>query len=1113
MKDRKPIPSTTDKNKQPSGKKTTASTTTPLPVTRPIPAGNSKKRPLSGSKSSTVPKGGTPAKTKTTTISSTTRSAESRSRTSRGSGSKRNSASSNTNPEGEDDDEAENEPTSKINNGFLVGFVQAFRTEEFKKRWNHTSFRMSEFCDYIMEVGGSSSAPAPIAQLHRLAAIKSTGMEKKRKEKEARTNKEGVVSDSKDSKKTTPRTVLDTQQVRQIARASLAVHTFAVNDERVYQLFHKNYVEGNMSPRFLVGTLYIPRILGAKSSKDPASKYLKMKEPTKIEVILFFHSIRIYHTNNDTFTRSASARNKVKGTRVGFAVQTITLCWSRLVGCIQAENLGRLSNLIMPYIMYDSGKGMFRVLKSKDDGFSHSRLERTLEDAQVQEEGATGVSVTAWNRSDELDTAIRYIVDMMFTHLEALIRREYLYSANERDLSRWNVLEKYAVPAVATELPPVFYELPDNIAATLKITKPSELESSPERVNSNIVDVDAMEIDEVMDDQEHMEQPSKRLKLTEEPGDDQNEIQPSGIVVKNEPINTTIKPGRSRDMSNEANDAMTALGTAMEPYCALVDDDFRELITVSTDLFGINLENSVDFIFTDPPYNIRDVTHDKFDADDMKDLVEFFQQTMKEGAHGIIFCAFSQFEQYRKLLLDVCNTELDYDVDDTGNTSTRQQVFQVEAAPIFIVKKDWNFHSRIGPRSVGKHTNIVEVCLHFWRNGGSEDDIKSRLDFKTPCEFGGKNPSWTNVITEVPLVSGEEIVYDQQASGRKRVRPEQKPIKLIKYFLNKFTKPGDLVVDPCAGTFATGKACLEMEHSRRFIGSDRDTNCVAMVEDKCIETFARQVVSPHSDIKPERLTIRKAAAVVCRELDRLEVKRRADDWTTPTGLVPTQNFPPHIVEYLCQYYNDFSLYQHRHIAMNKWSAEWIRRMNSVDVNSVRAAEAAHLKLLVQPSTINHPTAGLGVFARKVISKDDIVGNYYGALVYGDIGTNKRLQKRYGSGILSVSSSEFDKWGNQIDHEFVDIDGNKYNGFIAPAPFCVCRYINDSRYLEGDRTPLEKRKKENRRPNVEFRIDKKAKFNRDFEKYTAIHLVAICDINHGSELFVNYGSNYTFPTTE
>jgi site-specific DNA-methyltransferase (adenine-specific) len=50
--------------------------------------------------------------------------------------------------------------------------------------------------------------------------------------------------------------------------------------------------------------------------------------------------------------------------------------------------------------------------------------------------------------------------------------------------------------------------------------------------------------------------------------------------------------------------------------------------------------------------------------------------------------------------------------------------------------------------------------------------------------------------------------------------PTQKPVELVRHFLALHTKPGDLVLDPFAGSGTTGVACAEM--GRRFLGFEID---------------------------------------------------------------------------------------------------------------------------------------------------------------------------------------------------------------------------------------------------------------------------------------------------
>ena len=142
-------------------------------------------------------------------------------------------------------------------------------------------------------------------------------------------------------------------------------------------------------------------------------------------------------------------------------------------------------------------------------------------------------------------------------------------------------------------------------------------------------------------------------------------------------------------------------------------------------------------------------------------------------------------------------------------------------------------------------------------------------------------------------------------------------------------------------------------------------------------------------------------------------------------------------------------------------------------------------------------------------KGDIIGYYYGSLVYGDLGAKRRLHKKYGTGILSVSTPEFDRWAMKISYQFADADSNMYEGFVVAAPFCVCRYLNDPRYLPGEDVPKAKKRVD----NAVFKAKRTARWNRDFEMYDALQVVAKTDIRIGEELCVNYGAEYNFPSSE
>lgn len=57
-------------------------------------------------------------------------------------------------------------------------------------------------------------------------------------------------------------------------------------------------------------------------------------------------------------------------------------------------------------------------------------------------------------------------------------------------------------------------------------------------------------------------------------------------------------------------------------------------------------------------------------------------------------------------------------------------------------------------------------------------------------------------------------------SAKERVHPQQKPVPLLRHLVRSYSRPGDLVADPWAGSGSTGVAALA--EGRRFLGWDID---------------------------------------------------------------------------------------------------------------------------------------------------------------------------------------------------------------------------------------------------------------------------------------------------
>ena len=65
------------------------------------------------------------------------------------------------------------------------------------------------------------------------------------------------------------------------------------------------------------------------------------------------------------------------------------------------------------------------------------------------------------------------------------------------------------------------------------------------------------------------------------------------------------------------------------------------------------------------------------------------------------------------------------------------------------------------------------------------------------------------------------------------MHPTQKPIELLEYFINTYSKQGDTVLDFTMGSGSTGVACLQT--NRNFIGIELDEKYYNIAKKRCSE--------------------------------------------------------------------------------------------------------------------------------------------------------------------------------------------------------------------------------------------------------------------------------------
>lgn len=70
--------------------------------------------------------------------------------------------------------------------------------------------------------------------------------------------------------------------------------------------------------------------------------------------------------------------------------------------------------------------------------------------------------------------------------------------------------------------------------------------------------------------------------------------------------------------------------------------------------------------------------------------------------------------------------------------------------------------------------------------------------------------------------------------------PTQKPVPLMRWCIEMFTKPGDVVIDPCMGSGTTGVAAVQL--GRSFVGIDARLEAFSLAEQRIAEAKKQMVM-------------------------------------------------------------------------------------------------------------------------------------------------------------------------------------------------------------------------------------------------------------------------------
>ena len=211
------------------------------------------------------------------------------------------------------------------------------------------------------------------------------------------------------------------------------------------------------------------------------------------------------------------------------------------------------------------------------------------------------------------------------------------------------------------------------------------------------------------------------------------------------------------------------------------------------------------------------------------------------NAIRILHCPFQQLEQLAGLQpasVKLLCTDIPYDkgfLTQIGELAEMAARVLVDGG-LFIMYSGQYWLPEV-MRRLGEHLTYRWVFAGVWQGDGNViHPLGITSQWKPILVFSKGNWAKTGRCSDVIRMNGKE----------KECHEWQQPLVDVEKFVEYFSGPGDLVVDPCGGGFTTAIACHRL--GRRFVGCDIDKAAVASGQERLAK--ARMVPAINIDLLP-----------------------------------------------------------------------------------------------------------------------------------------------------------------------------------------------------------------------------------------------------------------------
>lgn len=265
-------------------------------------------------------------------------------------------------------------------------------------------------------------------------------------------------------------------------------------------------------------------------------------------------------------------------------------------------------------------------------------------------------------------------------------------------------------------------------------------------------------------------------------------------------------------------------------------------------------DNSVDLVLMDPPY--VGMVNESWDRMSSLQASEFFSSLMNRvyrvlryGGRLVCFCSNDTLKylyKYSKLLhRELLIIDKDVKQVSAGRNTRNYKQHINHCEYVFVSTKYAREHVREillkQSRKDKKSSKEINKLLGVAEGGGGMWSIYTG---ENKCNQVPTRDMWSRFEGIFPGLPGYETFEETFQNGlgkgnvlrgysfkiKDRKHPTQKPLPLLEYLIETYSREEDVILDPTMGSGSTGIACLNT--GRNFIGIEKDGKYFELAKDR-----------------------------------------------------------------------------------------------------------------------------------------------------------------------------------------------------------------------------------------------------------------------------------------